>query len=136
MTYKKFWRGVFALLLLFVTWQTLTPDPDDSKSGLAIARLLAELLFHSPEYADKVAHFLAYAALGGAGGLGDMRIGGRRLAMVLCLAVYGMLLEFLQGLGGVRVAEVVDAFANAGGALAGFAGAFVVDHWLRRRSVA
>lgn len=133
MTLKKFWRGAFALLLLFVTWQTLTPDPEEAESGLAIARYLAELLFQNPGYADKIAHFLAYAALGGAAGLGDLRVNGKRRHAVLLLAIYGVLLELLQGLGGVRAAEFVDAFANAGGALTGFAGAFLFSS-LRSRA--
>lgn len=127
MNVKRAWRGAFALLLFFVSWQTLTSDPEEAESGLAIARLLAELLFHDAAYADKVAHFLAYAALGGSAGLGDLRVSGRRRLTLLLLAVYGMLLEFLQGLGGVRVAEFVDAFANASGALAGFAAAYAVE---------
>lgn len=133
MNLRRFWRGVFALFLLFVTWQTLTPDPEEAQSGLALARFLAEFLFQNPAYGDKVAHFLAYAALGAAAGLGDMRVLGRRRTMVLLLAVYGVLLEFLQGLGGVRVAEAVDAFANASGALTGCAVVFAVDR-LRLRA--
>ncbi len=127
MNFKRAWRGAFVVLLLFVTWQTLTPDPEETESGLAIARILAELLFHDAAYADKVAHFLAYAALGWSAGLGDLRVSGRRRLTVLLLAVYGMMLEFLQGLGGVRVAEFVDAIANASGALAGFAAAYAIE---------
>ncbi|NWG91852.1 MAG: hypothetical protein HXY21_05015, partial [Parvularculaceae bacterium] len=127
MTPRSFWRGVFALLIVFVTWQTLTPDPEETESGMALARYLAELLFDNADYADKIGHFLAYSALGGAAGLGELRLRGRRRFSVLGLTLYGMALEYLQGLGGVRDAELLDAFANASGALAGFAGAYVVE---------
>lgn len=132
MTPRSFWRGVFALLIVFVTWQTLTPDPEETESGMALARYLAELLFDNADYADKVGHFLAYSALGGAAGLGGLRLRGRRRFSVLGLTLYGMALEYLQGLGGVRDAELLDAFANASGALAGFAGAYVVEKFQTR----
>jgi hypothetical protein len=127
MTPKKFWRGVFALLAAFIAWQTLTPEPEEAKSGLAFARFLAEFLFHDAAYSDKVAHFLAYAALGATAGLGDLRLGGRRRLTVMALALFGVALEFLQGLGGVRVAELADALANAGGAFAGIGGVYAFD---------
>lgn len=127
MTLRSAWRGVFALLLLFVTWQTLTPSPEETDSGLALARYLAEMLFQSAAHADKVAHFLAYSALGGAAGMGGLRLGGRRRLSVAALTVYGVLLEYLQGLGGVRDPELLDALANASGALAGFSGAFLIE---------
>jgi hypothetical protein len=134
MNLRSFWRGVFALLIVFVTWQTLTPDPDETESGMALARYLAVLLFNDPEYADKVGHFFAYSALGGAAGLGELKLRGRRRLSVLGLTLYGMLLEYLQGLGGVRDAELLDAFANASGALAGFAGAYVIERSYARGS--
>jgi VanZ family protein len=132
MNLRSFWRGVFALLIVFVTWQTLTPDPDETESGMALARYLAEMLFNSPEHADKVGHFLAYSALGGTAGLGGLKLRGRRRFSVLGLTLYGMVLEYLQGLGGVRDAELLDAFANASGALAGFAGAYVIERFHAR----
>lgn len=135
MRFRTFWRGVFALFAAFVAWQTLTPDPQEAEQGLAIARFLAELFFDDAGYADKVAHFLAYAALGATAGLGDIRLAGKRRLTLLALALYGVSLEFLQGLGGVRAAEFVDALANAGGAFAGLAGVYALDrHRLRART--
>lgn len=126
MTFERAWRAAFALFLIFVTWQTLTPDPEESKSGLALARYLAAMLFGDAGYADKIAHFLAYATLGGLAGMGDLRAFGKRRFSVLLLFLYGLLLEWLQGVGGVRDAEIVDALANATGAVTGFAVSMVV----------
>ena len=132
MNLRNIWRGVFALLVCLVTWLTLTPDPDETKTGLAIARLIAQLLFHDAALGDKVAHFLAYAALGASAALGDLRIVGRRAPTVAALAAYGVFLEFMQGVGGVRVSDPADALANASGALTGCAGAFLMDRLMVR----
>lgn len=118
MTMKNVWRGVFALLLIAVTWLTLTPDPEDTETGFAIARFIAETLLRNEAAADKVAHFLVYAALGATAVFADLRLAGRRLAAAAALAAYGGALEFVQGAGGVRVADPGDALANAGGAFA------------------
>jgi len=132
MTARLLWRGVFALLLAFVTWQTLTADPDNTKPSLAIARFIAELLFHNEKFGDKVAHFLAYAALAGAGAFSHFTFRGRRTPVILALAVYGVLLEILQGLGGVRSPELADAIANASGALAAFPAAVLVEQAMQK----
>ncbi|MCB2112624.1 MAG: VanZ family protein [Parvularculaceae bacterium] len=120
MNVRLFWRGVFILLFVFVTWLTLTPNPDETKPSLAIARFIAQLIFHDQSLGDKVAHFLAYSALGGSAALSGFAIGGRRAALIAALAVYGALLEYVQGLGGVRSPELADAVANSLGALFSF----------------
>lgn len=122
MTTRLAWRGVFALLLLIVTFLTLTPDPGNAPSGFAIARLIAQWMFADPALADKVGHFLAYAALGLVACLADIRLRGRLLPAVLAIAAYGGLLEFAQGAGGVRTGDIVDALANTCGALSSFLG--------------
>lgn len=119
MTRLTAWRGVFAALFLFVTFMTLTPNPDDTEGEMSIARFISELLFGSAAFGDKVAHVLAYAALGAAAMFASIRIYGRRLLTLAALIAYGVLLEGLQGLGGVRSADALDALANASGALAG-----------------
>lgn len=121
MTRLAAWRGVFAALLLFVTFMTLTPNPDDTEGEMSIARFIAELLFGSAAFGDKVAHVAAYAALGAAAMFASIRIFGRRLFTLAALIAYGVLLEGLQGLGGVRSADALDALANASGAFAGVA---------------
>lgn len=133
MKVRNWWRGLFLLLVVFVTWQTLTPDPDDTKSSIAIARFIAELIFHDERFGDKVAHFLAYAALGGSAALGHLQIAGRRWLTIAALASYGALLEYLQGQGGVRAPEIADALANSSGAIAAFPAALMVER-LQHRS--
>jgi hypothetical protein len=118
---EKSARAAFYLLLLFVTWQTITPDPDQSKNGLAFARWIASLLLGDVTMADKVAHFCAYAALGFLAALGGIRIFGRPIFSLAGLIAYGAALELLQGLGGVRIGDWVDASMNASGAMSGFA---------------
>jgi hypothetical protein len=135
MTATRWWRLAFVALALFVTWQTLTPDPDDTEGGMAIALIIAELIFQAPEMADKVAHFLAYAALGGAAALSQFQMLGLRSPVIAAIAVYGMALEGLQGLGGVRAPELADATANALGVIASFAGVGLLER-LRMRPAA
>ena len=131
----RWWRIAFVAFALFVTWQTLTPDPDDTEGGMAIARWIAEAIFHSPELGDKVAHFMAYAALGGSAAFGQIRMLGQRAPVIAGIAVYGMALEGLQGLGGVRAPEIADAMANAAGVTAAFVAAALLDRLpLRRRA--
>lgn len=124
---ETLWRGVFAALFIMVTYLTLTPNPDDTKPSIAIARFIAELLFHDERFGDKVAHFMAYAALGGAAAFAGLAIAGRRAYLIGALAIYGALLEFIQGLGGVRAPEFADALANSLGALAAFPAALAVE---------
>lgn len=132
MTSRKVWCGVFALLVIFVTWQTLTSDPDNTEPSIAIARYIAELLFHDERFGDKVAHFFAYAALGGSAAFAHLEIAGRRSVTIAALALYGALLEYLQGLGGVRVAEIADAFANFSGVVVAFPASLLVERALAR----
>ncbi|MFN0023417.1 MAG: hypothetical protein ACKVS5_05900 [Parvularculaceae bacterium] len=132
MTATKAWQAIFVLLVIFVTWQTLTPDPDDTEQGIAIARWIAALLFRAPEQADKIAHFLAYAALGGSAALGDLRVIGLRSPVIAMLATYGLALEGLQGLGGVRAPEIADGVANALGVIAAFAAVAVAEQVARQ----
>ncbi len=132
MTITKAWQAIFALLVVFVTWQTLTPDADDTEQGIAIARWLAALIFRAPEHADKIAHFLAYAALGGSAALGELRVIGLRSPVIAMLATYGLALEGLQGLGGVRAPEIADGGANALGVIAAFAAVAAMERVARR----
>lgn len=120
MTARRAWRGVFALLLAVVTFLTLTPNPENTPSGFAIARLIAQWMFADTALADKVGHFLAYAALGLTASLADLRLRDRRILAILAIAAYGAMLEFAQGAGGVRTGDVIDAIANTGGAVSAY----------------
>jgi hypothetical protein len=133
MTVTRWWRVAFVALALVVTWQTLTPDPDHTEGGMALARWIAELIFRSAAMGDKVAHFMAYAALGGSAAFGQFRLLGMRAPVIAGIAVYGMALEGLQGLGGVREPEIADAMANALGVLSSFCAVAVVEQFRARR---
>lgn len=134
MSFVRWWRIAFVALALFVAWQTLTPDADDTERGMAIARMIAELLFRSADMDDKVAHFMAYAALGLSAAFGQLRLLGLRAPVVAGIAAYGMALEGLQGLGGVRAPEIADAAANALGVISSFAAVAVFDRVRMRRA--
>lgn len=127
------WRALFVALLLFVTYMTLTPNPDDTDGELSIARWISELLFGTSAFGDKVAHVLAYASLGAAAMLGEIRLARRGIVTLAALAAYGVLLEGLQGLGGVRTADAFDALANASGALCGAAAHHAMNFVIRLR---
>jgi VanZ like family len=129
-----FWaRCVFALLFVVVTWLTLTPNPDEAKSGFEMARWIAALLFGDPDRGDKIAHFTAYGTLGASAFFARLSLFGRKRWTPLYLAAYGAMLEGMQGFGGVRSPEAADAIANALGAVAGFGGAFVLIRLLQSR---
>jgi hypothetical protein len=125
------WRALFVALLVFVTYMTLTPNPDDTEGELSFARWISELLFGTAAFGDKVAHVLAYASLGAAAMFAQIHLAGRAAVTLIALAAYGVLLEALQGLGGVRTADAIDALANASGAVMG-AGAHYAAHLLDR----
>lgn len=128
----RIWRGVFAMLFIFVTYLTVTPNPDDTKAGMALTRWIASLFLGNPGLSDKVAHFLAYGVLGGAAALARLPVFQKVWIAPLGLAAYGVLLEGVQGLGGVRSPELSDAVANAFGAVAGFAAGYGLLHFRDR----
>jgi len=119
-TLVKGLRLAFFACLVFVTWQTLTPDLDDRQSGFDIARWIAVTLFGDDAHADKVAHFIAYLGLGSVGRFAQVS---QAPALAAALAAYGGALEIIQGLGGARSADLGDAAMNALGAGAGAAAA-------------
>lgn len=127
-------RAAFAGLGVLVTWLTLTSNPESAESGFVIARVVAQWLFADEGQADKVAHFLAYGALGAFACWGRVRLPKLVWATPLALAAYGGGLELLQGLGGVREAEFADGVANALGACAGYLGAYAVSRVMALRA--
>jgi len=127
MSSSLFWpRLLFGALFVVITFLTLTPNPVESEPGFALTRFLSSMLFGDSENADKVGHFLAYGALGFAAFWARFVLFSKQWTMVVALALYGVLLEILQGLGGVRSPEVADAVANSLGAVCGFAGGMLL----------
>ncbi len=119
-------RSVFVMLFGVVTYLTVTPNPDEAEKGFAAARFIAALLFGDAQLGDKVAHFAGYGALGASAFWAGITFFSHKRWTPLVLGIYGALLEGVQGLGGVRSPELADAFANAFGAFAGFAGAIIL----------
>lgn len=132
MSFRRFARAQLAVLFVLVTYLTVTPNPDDAELGMALTRWLAAMLLGDGAFGDKVAHFLAYAALGGAAALAGVRIAGRALYALAGLALYGAALEGVQGAMGVRQPELADALANALGAAVGYpVAAFLMTRFSR-----
>ena len=128
-----FWpRVLFGLLFALVTFLTLTPNPDNTKAGFAMTRWIASTLFGDPAFADKVAHFMAYGALGVMAVWAHMTVFSKRRGAALALGAYGVLLEWLQGVGGVRAPEIADAVANGLGAVCGVTGAVILAALIKR----
>lgn len=125
-------RALFVLLFALVTFLTLTPNPADTEPGFIVTRWISTALFGDASLADKIAHFLAYGSLGAAAYWAELRLFFRRRGVGLALVLYGMLLEGLQGLGGVRDPEIADAVANAFGAASGLAGAFLLARIIQK----
>lgn len=127
-------RIVFAALFAAVTYLTVTPNPENVEGGMDIARWIAAMLFGDAHYGDKVAHFLAYGALGASAALAQLRIGGRAALMVIALALYGASLEGVQALGAVRSPELLDALANSLGALVSYPAAMKLIEFAREKA--
>lgn len=130
----RYWRVLFAALCVFVTWLTVTPNPDDTEGGMAFARWISDFLFSDSRYADKVGHFAAYGLLGVLAAFSDFSLGGGKWRAPTILAAYGALLEGVQALGGVRAPEFADAIANAAGALSGFGAIVIARRFLAKRA--
>lgn len=124
--------GAIALTIAIGILSVL-PNPDDLTGGHDIGAILSKLLFGTPRYGDKVAHFIAYSALGTAGALGFSRGEPLRLTIIVgILSMYGGVLELIQALGRVRVPDPLDFAANAAGLGVGALVAFGLWHALSR----
>lgn len=130
-------RFVFAALFLIVSYLTITPNTETVEQGFDIAEWFSAMVFRTPEFGDKIAHFAAYGALGASALWAQLLMFGKKRWTPLLLAAYGAALEGVQAIGGVRSPELLDSAANALGAMAGFGGAFLLCRLLtlkQRRS--
>ena len=125
-------RGLFAALFLLVTYLTLTPNPEETESGFALARWVAVAFFGSEALTDKVAHFMGYGALGASAFWAQIQLLNQRWAIPIALAIYGALLEGAQGIGGVRSPELADGFANMAGAIVGYIAALMLTRFFSK----
>jgi len=115
-----FMRLAFVAALAVVLWGSLAPVTPDAGGGVPISRILSDFLFGSPAYADKVAHFIAYAGLGALAFWSRWRVFRVRWAWPFLLAAYGGVIEVAQGFTASRVADPFDATVNLAGAALGF----------------
>ncbi len=111
-------RAGFIVLLGVVTVVSVLPNPTGAIPGNAITRFIAALFFGATTHADKVGHFLAYSALGGAAYLAVIARKPIWRAPLL-LAFYGVCLEGVQYFIDARSADLWDAVVNSIGAATG-----------------
>jgi VanZ family protein len=95
--YRKYWLGVGWLLVAMIVFMTLTPRPQDLMFGLKVW--------------DKYLHTLGYFAMMG-WFVQIYHARQQRLLLAIVLVLLGVMLEFMQYLGGVRYMEVQDMIAN------------------------
>jgi hypothetical protein len=115
-------RAAFVVLLGLATYASIGAPPSDDSSGFVLAQMVAAFVFGDPEQADKVGHFITYAALGGAARFASF-FPNRFWAAPSLLALYGALMEGVQYFLPARSADVIDGLANTSGAFVGFAAA-------------
>jgi VanZ family protein len=98
--YKKLWLVIGYAMVVFVIFETLTPSP------VGVPMNLSDKLLHVSGYFVLMAWFT--------------QIYHRqytRLGLLIAFVSMGVMLEFLQGWGGVRQFEVADMLANASGVM-------------------
>jgi VanZ family protein len=104
LAWERLWHALGVLLVAFVSFMSLTPDPPD--------------LGGPPGY--KVGHVLAYLTLS----LWYAQLvprGRGRLVVVAGFSAMGVLFEYLQGMIETRGFEYSDMAINSAGALLGYA---------------
>lgn len=103
-SYPRLWLSGWLAGLAGLLWFSLAPLP--------LMLPLAQ--------GDKLEHVLSYALLAGYGGA-LFATRGARIGVVLGLIALGIVLEWLQGQTSYRLADPLDALANAIGAVLGMA---------------
>ena len=131
---KRFWRTMFAVLIVIVTYASLTPDTENLDQGGGFVKWLASILLGSDEHSDKIGHFLAYAALGFCVLPGRLALLGQLALTFFALFVYGCLMEGLQGFSVERQMSTLDAVANTTGLIAGGVASLVFERALGQRA--
>ena len=113
-------RTVSIALGVFVAVVSLVDDPSAATgSGGLVADWVSRLLFGTPDYGDKVAHFAAYAALSLVTVLAFGRHRRSAAIVLVLLVLFGGALELAQAAGGVRTGDWLDVLANTLGTVAG-----------------
>ena len=99
--YPRIWFGVAYVTLILVAVLSLMPVPETAVN-----------------VSDKVMHFVVYFILS-AGFMVLVRQQSNIVKVAIGLVLYGVALEFLQGLTGYRMMEFLDMVANSSGVVAG-----------------
>ncbi len=95
--YFKLWLSIGWVMIFLLSYFSLIPNPPEFDVGF--------------EYFDKVRHFIAYFIL--MFWFSQLYSTNRmRVFYLIFLIVMGVVLEILQGLGGVRYFEYYDMLAN------------------------
>ena len=99
--YPRIWFGVAYVTLILVAVLSLMPVPD---TGVQVS--------------DKIMHFVVYFILS-AGFMVLVHQQSNVFKVAIGLMFYGVALEFLQGLTGYRMFELLDMVANSSGVVVG-----------------
>ncbi len=103
--YRRLWYLLAILLLMFIVFASLWPKPPK--------------IFFSIRFSDKLLHFIAYFVLMG-WYVQLVRRSVFRLGLLVAFVSLGILLEVLQGMGGVRHFDWYDGLANSVGVVVAF----------------
>lgn len=132
MTFGAFARVNTVILIILIAIVSLTPDSHDLDPALSLTEWLSRILFKRADLSDKIAHFLAYGALGLFATFGWGRRW-RDLMTIFAFAIaYGLLLEILQLAFGARKGDGYDLLANVCGGGVGIMVALAVRSILVR----
>ncbi len=102
--YKKLWLSLGGLIILTISLGSLMPPSSVQKDVFLIPHM------------DKVAHFIAYFILM-AWFAQIYHTNKERLYCIVSFSLFGIILEILQGLSGIRQTDLMDALVNIGGVL-------------------
>jgi len=97
--YLSLWRSLGYLLVAAVVWLSLSPAPPETAAM----------------FGDKLGHLWAYGCL--MGWFSQWHSGNQRAKLALGFIAMGLLMEYLQWLGGDRMPEALDMLANTSGVL-------------------
>lgn len=81
---------------------------------------------------DKIGHLLAYAILTLNVSLLFKKYTKKLLLCMIAIIIYGMVIEFLQGLIPGRESSFLDILANTSGVIIGFALNLLLGKWIKR----
>ena len=109
--FKKLWLAIGWSLVGFVIFLSLASPPSSSNLENTFLNFLIKL-----PYIDKVGHLIAYFIL--MGWFAQIyQTPRQRISYLVGFILLGILLEILQGLGGIRTADWTDELANSFGVL-------------------